>query len=76
MEGGICEEMHSAELVQFSVVVVSIAIAVSASMAVSAIGESGLSKIGVCSSSKGVGNTSKEPKSKQVSKGSMDCEGT
>lgn len=75
VEGGICEEMHSSELVQF-VVVQSAAVAISVAVAVSAIGESGLSGIGVCSLSKGVGNTGKETKSKQVSKGSMDCEGT
>ena len=53
MEGGIYEEMHSSELVQF-VVVQSAAVAVSVAVAVSAIGESGLSGIGVCSLSKGV----------------------
>ena len=74
MEGGICEEMHSAELVQSIVVqsvvvAVFVVVAVSASVVVSTIGESTLSGIGVCSSSKGVGNTDKETESEQVSKG-------
>ena len=74
MEGGIYEEMHSTELVQSAVVqsaaiAIFVAVAVSASVVVSAIGELGLSGIGVCSSSKGVGNTDKETESEQVSKG-------